>query len=564
MSILRTSPRYFICFVLAFLLFITACEPLQVPPPQDELNPNINASAEQGVLDAQNEIRPDSGDESSMPGQTDFDGACFGLDAALPAGFLEAIQGSGMLCSSESDDEAARFTPNASDPVGVWVYALAARFPTVREGISLDEWKSYLQEPAKAPFNRLVVKESDLPAVKSLLGNVSINLEGVPEEDLVDLLWQEPDTWALVPFEDLEPRLKVIKIEGSSPLETDFDPQHWTLGLPIGLVKAYNSVNPDLLQEFVELMPRNWDAEKMAAVMLTGVTALARATAVDMERYGVLYPQEVIGDTLRAADLLHISNEVPFAKDCPDPVGIMPNLVFCSKERYLRLLEDIGTDIVELTGDHLNDWGPEALENTLRLYDEAGIGYYGGGANEREASRAITVEVKGNKLAFLGCNAKGVYSVNAGPETGGANGCNLPAMRASIARLTEEGYNVIVTFQHIESYGWYPDPNLVQDFEDAASAGAVIVSGSQAHRPHTMAFFQNSLLRYGLGNLFFDQLDVGSETDKAFLDRHIFYDNHHIATELIPLYFTDYSQPKFAPPALANELLGTLFRMSGY
>ena len=121
----------------------------------------------------------------------------------------------------------------------------------------------------------------------------------------------------------------------------------------------------------------NRDEQKMTTLVTTGVTALVRATAWDLERKGLTYAAEVIGPLLRGADLLHISNEVPFAEDCPPPNPGQRNLIFCSDARYIALLEDIGTDVVELTGDHFNDWSRDAMLFTLELYQERGWPYYG-------------------------------------------------------------------------------------------------------------------------------------------------------------------------------------------
>ncbi len=59
-----------------------------------------------------------------------------------------------------------------------------------------------------------------------------------------------------------------------------------------------------------------------------------------------------------------------------------------------------------------------------------------------------------------------------------------------------------------------------------ADAGAVIVSGSQAHMPADMEFDGTSLVHYGLGNLFFDQMShlmpdgsVIYDTRNVFIDR---------------------------------------------
>ena len=73
-------------------------------------------------------------------------------------------------------------------------------------------------------------------------------------------------------------------------------------------------------------------------------------------------------------------------------------------------------------------------------------------------------------------------------------------------------------------------------------AGAVIVSGSQSHVPMTMEFYLDGFIHYGLGNLFFDQMDYDINR-KEFLDRHIFYDGKYISTELLTAKLEDYAQP---------------------
>jgi poly-gamma-glutamate synthesis protein (capsule biosynthesis protein) len=115
---------------------------------------------------------------------------------------------------------------------------------------------------------------------------------------------------------------------------------------------------------------------------MTGVTALVRGTAYIMEASGYTYPAIDIGDILRDADILHISNEIPFAETCPKPFSNKANdtkLIFCSKPEYIQLLEAVGTDVVELTGDHFGDWGPEAMVSTLEMYEDRNWQYYGGG-----------------------------------------------------------------------------------------------------------------------------------------------------------------------------------------
>ena len=47
--------------------------------------------------------------------------------------------------------------------------------------------------------------------------------------------------------------------------------------------------------------------------------------------------------------LLRVSNEIPFFTGCPYPKPDAGALVFCSDPKYMDLLTEIGTDVIELT-----------------------------------------------------------------------------------------------------------------------------------------------------------------------------------------------------------------------
>jgi poly-gamma-glutamate capsule biosynthesis protein CapA/YwtB (metallophosphatase superfamily) len=110
---------------------------------------------------------------------------------------------------------------------------------------------------------------------------------------------------------------------------------------------------------------------------------------------------------------------------------------------------------------------------------------------------------------------------------------------------------VIFTFQHEECYHSGPCYAHDQDFRTVADAGAVVVSGSQAHFPHLMEFRGDSFIHYGLGNLFFDQMTyelpdgrVIDGTRREFIDRHVFYDGKYLGVELLTAMLEDFSRPR--------------------
>ena len=126
----------------------------------------------------------------------------------------------------------------AQDPAGTrWVYALAAPFPTVADEISLADvqqaWKG--APPDGLPFTALLVEPATAKAFTALWGPASAVVRVKPAGQLVDAAWAAKTAWAIVPFEQLEPRWKVIAVDGQSPVRKDFNLEQYGLTVRFAL-----------------------------------------------------------------------------------------------------------------------------------------------------------------------------------------------------------------------------------------------------------------------------------------------------------------------------------------
>jgi poly-gamma-glutamate synthesis protein (capsule biosynthesis protein) len=384
----------------------------------------------------------------------------------------------------------------------------------------------------------------------------------VPGGQLVDQAWADRPAWAIVAWESVEPRWKVLEVDGQSPMRKEFDPATYPLTVPISLSGDSTLFDPAAAKS--SLPATNRDPSKMTTLLLTGVTALVRATAYTMERKGVLYPAQDIGELLRSADLTHVSNEIPFAQNCPPPNPAPDLYPFCSDPRYIDLLEYIGVDIVEMTGNHVRDYGSNALLYTLDLYAQRGWSFYASGKNLEAARNPVFLERNGNRLAFIGCNKPGYNGEWATDTLPGAAPCDFDFLQTEVAQLRTDGYLPIMTFQYFEYSQYEPTKEQVRDFHAVADAGAVVVSGSQAHHPQTFDFAGGAFIHYGLGNLFFDQYNFPEVTRNAFIDRHVFYDGRYLGAELITIYFVDYARPRFMSPEERADFLTAVFAAGGW
>jgi poly-gamma-glutamate synthesis protein (capsule biosynthesis protein) len=453
---------------------------------------------------------------------------------------------------------------DVSDSGSLWIYALVTPFPTVTDGISSADLISAWQSGSSLTGNGqpLLMAESTLRALTAQWGEpASGAVRTVAKEEILAEAWTSPFSWAIIPFEEIQPKWKVLAVDGQSPIRKDFDANLYPLKVTFGLTNAS-----------FELPASNRDASKMTTVVMTGVTAMVRATAFTMETKGVTRPGELIYDWLHNADVTHISNEVPFDPGCPPPTPGYKNFILCSDPKYFELLQYVGTDIVELTGDHFADRGTQAMLNTLEMYKQASLPYYGGGANEEEGRKPVLMEVNGNKIAFMGCNGKISYTfVKATDTKPGAADCDYEFFNQQIQDVTAQGYMVIFTFQHEECYHSGPCYKHEDGFHAVADAGATVVSGSQAHYPHLMEFRGDSFIHFGLGNLFFDQMtyelpdgSVIDETRREFIDRHVFYDGKYLGVELLTAMLEDFSRPRPMNERERAQFLSEYFAFSGW
>jgi len=551
----------FFSMVISLSLLLSACGGGLVQPLSNEPTAQPNAAITQVPTVTPTIPTPEPTRTTQPP--------AIWIDPRLPKEILHALGDLPSILQVTSKEEALlSLTIETEKPIISWVYALAAPFATVTDDVSVESLVAFWQNHDSFPAGILVMPPAIFDSLKARYGSPLGDVRPLAEENLLTFCQADENAWAIVPFEILEPRWKAISLDGNSPIQKDFDVENYPLTVQIGWDEGLRSVTEaeyKVANDAIASVPAtNRQAELLTTVILTGVTAMTRATAKEMELYGVLSPAVSIGELMREADIAHVSNEVPFASNCPAPQWQQEvDLVFCSDDKYIDLMREVGTDVVELTGDHFSDYGPEAMYHTLEMYQEEGWPYYGGGIDLNEAKQPLKITHNGNKIAFLGCNAKAPGYATASETNPGALHCDLDELVKTIQSLKDEGYSVIFTFQHEEIYRWNPTEEMIADFHRVADAGATIVSGSQAHQPHMLEFYGDSLIHYGLGNLFFDQLGWFEDSNKAFLDRHIFYDGKYLGVELITVQFFNWSTPTLMTPEARAAMLEKLFFESG-
>ncbi|HBB64529.1 TPA: hypothetical protein DCZ77_00955 [Patescibacteria group bacterium] len=246
---------------------------------------------------------------------------------------------------------------------------------------------------------------------------------------------------------------------------------------------------------------------------------------------------------------------------------------FCSNPKYIETLKKSGVDIVELTGNHNNDYGSTNNANTIQVYNDLGWDHFGGGLDITDASKILYKEVKGSTIAFVGYNYYDTMlntGAIASDTHAGANSYSVAKLERDIKIARENADVVIVTFQFQECYS-YPDTDVIYPicykplsspdqkgvFRKAIDLGANMVVGTQAHQPQTYEVYKDGLIFYGLGNLYFDQYRWIGTRQGIILSLYV-KDGKLIQVKMTPTIMDRDLIPRVAGESDSNLLLNLL------
>ncbi len=439
--------------------------------------------------------------------------------------------------------------------------APVAPFATVPDDVSMAELTLRWQGRGSGP---LIVDADYVSELEAIFGEEAADsVQTASGSALAAVVEVVAGALAIVAFEDVTPVMKVLHLDGANILSNSFDSASYPLTAVVAVFgNESESVAAALRPHITQATNRSPD--ELTNLIMTGVTAMARVTASRMEEKGYDYPALVIAPTLRAADITHISNEVPFLAGC-DVDPSLNNMILCSSPAYWAALEAVGVDIVGLSGNHVNDFGREGARESIGWYRENGIPIYGSGLNEAEACEPLIFAHNGNRFAFFAALAHfPAFAWATEDEPGTCNyNANKERIFARIAALRGEVDVIAVELQHEEIYNPAPITRQVQDFRELRAAGADIVTGVQSHVPQAMEPYgyggeEPGIIVYGLGNLFFDQM-WSWQTRTTLIARHTIYDGQVINTEILTAVLEDYAQPRWTTEVERGDLLRQIF-----
>ena len=356
----------------------------------------------------------------------------------------------------------------------------------------------------------------------------------VAHDQLFNALWRDKRSYTLLPVNELRLPLRVLWVDD------------WPV---VDQLDRYPLV-------FTSDFP-NFSRDQLTRITLSGTTALARHTLPAIDAIGVERAVSGIRDYALLSDFFQITNEASIAPGCPvlDRVGLAgSNYSMCMKPEHAAIFDLLDVDVVDLTGNHINDFGYDPLLHTLDRFEQLDVAVVGGGRDPQAARRPLILEHNGSRVGWIACNDAGpAYAIaNADPNSvygqrPGAAACDRNWLREALAVLSAEVDLVLVTVQYREFERFTPTQSHQFDFRTFAEWGADIVIGTAEHKPMTYEFYptqrgETAFIHYGLGNLFFDQELWGNR--RFFLDTLYIYDGRLLTVEVFPGIIDDRARPR--------------------
>lgn len=246
-------------------------------------------------------------------------------------------------------------------------------------------------------------------------------------------------------------------------------------------------------------------------VSAVGDIALARGVAERMETEGASYPFALVRDLLEG-DIVVGNLEGAFTTrgdPWPKAYNFRTHPGYAVGPQWARF------DVLSLANNHVLDYGPDGLEDTLTALDALGIAHPGAGNDSQAAHAAAVVDANGLRVAFLAFVATppegSGFTIDQWAATADAPGVAIgtpDAVAAAVAAARAEADFVVVLLHAGAEYTYLPNATQTALAEAALSAGAAAVIGAHAHVVQPVEQRGARLIAWGLGNFVFDLDDV--------------------------------------------------------
>ncbi|MGI0492168.1 CapA family protein [Alkalinema pantanalense CENA528] len=302
-------------------------------------------------------------------------------------------------------------------------------------------------------------------------------------------------------------------------------------GQPTELVQTSSEKVKTALEEVPVIKKTSGNSDPAASLLFAGdVTLTESYTAkVGNDYHWAFAPF----DEARKVDVSMVNLEAPFTTANQALPG--KKATFKAPPENVQVLKNGGIDIVNLANNHTMDYEKAGLEQTIKSLSGAGIAHVGAGLNSQEARRPVIMDVKGQRIAYLGYYDADLQA--ASKQEAGTNPRRNDRVAEDIKTLRSQVDWIVVNYHWGDELAKYPGDWQIDLARFTIDQGADLVVGHHSQVLQGAEVYKGRPIVYSLGNFIFGGKSV-SDYDTAALK--VSLKDKQMKVELLPVQVRNY------------------------
>ncbi len=214
------------------------------------------------------------------------------------------------------------------------------------------------------------------------------------------------------------------------------------------------------------------------------------------------------------SDLVVVNLEAPFTNSNQNWKQVIP---FKANPQFAHYLKDNSIDVATLANNHIMDYGPTGLHDTITALKENNVSYVGAGENIDEASQPFYYKVNNVTIAILSFYDNTTFPFDPTTQVQAATDSrpgyapmNWDLIKKSIATARNNSDLVVVCFHYGVEYSLWHDERQEEFSRKSIDEGADLIIGNHPHVTQEIEMYKGKLIFYSLGNTVFYDLTAGS------------------------------------------------------
>lgn len=218
-------------------------------------------------------------------------------------------------------------------------------------------------------------------------------------------------------------------------------------------------------------------------------------------------------------------------------------------------------DAAALSNNHILDYGPEGVIETLETCKTHCIKTLGAGIDKKTAAQPLQITIKNKKICFF--NYSEPEFQGAKNESAGGNTFDLIDAYYQIRKAKKENDYIIILYHGGLENQYYPSLEMVKNLKFLIDSGSDAVIAHHTHRYSGVITYKDKPIFFGLGN-FFSKTNSKNKKEWRFgIIAKIYLQYDAIDYELIPTEISeDFSTVGLLTGERKNEVITHIHEIS--